>query len=249
VRHERAKTLGSDTAERVLVAGIYLADRENNIVPISSELGQSKHWIVDQQWIALGRGAIPDGLAPVTVSTVETPTPKFVLLNQLLGKLDLDRYSFVLVCDDDIGLPPGFVDRYMELVVAHEFALAQPARSHCSDIGHVFVEALDGLTARWTRFVEIGPVFSMRHDAARLLLPFDETSPMGWGYDFIWPVIIEKAGLRMVSWTRCQSTIISGSMGRPMTMTAPGRRWPSFSRLGRICPDTKPSQSSSPIAR
>jgi len=192
-----AKTLGSDTAERVLVAGIYLADRENNIVPISSELGQSKHWIVDQQWIALGRGAIPDGLAPVTVSTVETPTPKFVLLNQLLGKLDLDRYSFVLVCDDDIGLPPGFVDRYMELVVAHEFALAQPARSHCSDIGHVFVEALDGLTARWTRFVEIGPVFSMRHNAARLLLPFDETSPMGWGYDFIWPVIIEKAGLRM----------------------------------------------------
>jgi len=192
-----AKKLGSDAAERVLVAGIYLADRENNIVAISKELSQSKRWTVDQQWIALGRGAIPDGLAPLTVSAVESPTPKFVLLNQLLGKLDLDRYAFVLVCDDDIGLPPGFVDRYLDLVVTHGFALAQPARSHRSDIGHVFVEELDGLTARWTRFVEIGPVFSMRRDAARLLLPFDEASPMGWGYDFIWPVIIEKADLRM----------------------------------------------------
>jgi hypothetical protein len=192
-----AETPGSDATEHVLVAGIYLADRENNIVAISRELSQSKRWIVDQQWIALGRGAIPDGLAPITVSAVESPTPKFALLNQLLGKLDLDRYAFVLVCDDDIGLPPGFVDRYLELVVAHRFALAQAARSHGSDIGHFFVEELDGLSARWTRFVEIGPVFSMRRDAARLLLPFDEASPMGWGYDFIWPVIIERAGLRM----------------------------------------------------
>lgn len=187
----------SDGGGRVLVTGVYLADRENNIEAISSELAQSKRWTVDQQWIALGKGAGPDGPAPFTVSRIETPTPKFVLLNQLLDKLELDRYAFILVCDDDIGLPPGFVDRYLELVVAHGFALAQPARSHCSDIGHVFVEELDGLTARWTRFVEIGPVFSMRRDAARLLLPYDEASPMGWGYDFIWPVVIEKAGLKM----------------------------------------------------
>ncbi len=190
-------TLRPDATERVLVTGIYLADRENNIVAISEELSQSKQWTVDQQWIALGRGAVPDGLAPLTTLTVESPTPKFVLLNQLLGKIDLDRYAFILVCDDDVGLPPGFVDRYLELVVAHKFALAQAARSHGSDIGHFFVEELDGLNARWTRFVEIGPVFSMRRDAVRLLLPYDEASPMGWGYDFIWPVIIERAGLRM----------------------------------------------------
>ncbi len=192
-----AKTRGSDNAERVLVAGIYLADRENNIVAISRELSRSERWTVDQRWIALGKGVIPDGLAPVTMAAVGSPTPKFVLLNQLLGKVDLDRYAFVLVCDDDVGLPPGFLDRYLELVVAHRFALAQPARSHVSDIGHVFVEELDGLTARWTRFVEIGPVFSMRRDAAQLLLPFDEASPMGWGYDFIWPVILERSKLRM----------------------------------------------------
>jgi len=192
-----AETLSSDAAERVLVTGIYLAHRENNIAAISKELSQSKRWTVDQRWIALGRGTIPDGLAPVTVSTVESPVPKFVLLNQLLGKLDLDRYAFVLVCDDDVGLPAGFVDRYLELVVAHGFALAQPARTHGSYIGHFFVEECDGLTARWTRFVEIGPVFSMRRDAARLLLPFDEASPMGWGYDFVWPVIIERASLKL----------------------------------------------------
>ncbi len=192
-----AATVISDVPNRALVAGIYLSDRENNVVAISRELSQSKRWVVDQQWIALGRGTIPNGLASATVLIVESQVPKFVLLNQLLGKLDFDRYAFVLVCDDDVGLPTSFVDRYLELVVAHDFALAQPARSHDSYINHFLVEQLDGLKARRTRFVEIGPVFSMRRDAARLLLPFDEASPMGWGYDFVWPVIMERAGLRM----------------------------------------------------
>jgi hypothetical protein len=193
----KAATVSWDPANCALVAGIYLSDCENNVVAINRELSRSQQWAVDQRWIALGRGTIPDGLVPVTVSRVESPVPKFVLLNQLIGRLDLDRYAFVLVCDDDVGLPAGFVDRYLELVLAHDFALAQPARTHGSYINHFLVEQFDGLTARWTRFVEIGPVFSMRRDAAHLLLPFDEASPMGWGYDFVWPVIIETAGLRM----------------------------------------------------
>src|SRR4029077_2725964 len=62
---------------------------------------------------------------------------------------------------------------------------------------HLFVKQLGGIVARQTRFVEIGPLFSMSAAAARLLTPFDERSPMGWGYDFVWPVVIEKAGLKM----------------------------------------------------
>ena len=92
---------------------------------------------------------------------------------------------------------PGFLDRYLACVGAHDLALCQPARTHDSYIDHPFVEQLDGLTARWTRFVEIGPMFSVRQDVIPLLVPFDEASPMGWGYDFVWPCVLEKAGCRM----------------------------------------------------
>ena len=95
----------------------------------------------------------------------------------------------------------------------HGFALAQPARTHASYIDHPFVEQLTGIDARWTRFVEIGPVFSMRRDAAELMVPFDENSPMGWGYDFVWPVLLETAGLRLGI---VDATPVGHTMRRPL---------------------------------
>jgi hypothetical protein len=183
-------------ARSVLVVGVYLANRENTAHHISRELILSRRWNVEQRWIALGRGD-PRALAPPTTATVEPPQPKFALLNRVLGREELDRHEFVVVCDDDIELPEGFLDRYLDLVTRFDLALAQPARTHDSYIDHWFVEQLDGLEARRTRFVEIGPLFSMRRDAARHLLPFSEESAMGWGYDFVWPVVMEAAGLRM----------------------------------------------------
>ena len=102
-----------------------------------------------------------------------------------------------MVCDDDVTLPEGFLDAYLEVVAAYDFALAQPARSHDSFIDHPFVEQLNGLSARQTRFVEIGPLFSIRADAVPALVPFDEASPMGWGYDFVWPLTMERAGFKL----------------------------------------------------
>jgi hypothetical protein len=181
----------------VLVVGIYLCDRENNAVEISRELAGSEDWRVEQRWVALGRGEVPEPLAGVTASAKRARTGKFTLLNRLLGEVDVGRHDFVFVCDDDISLPEGFVDRYLELVSRHDLALAQPARTHESYIENWLVEQLDGLAARRTRFVEIGPLFSMRRDVVRLLTPFSDASPMGWGYDLVWPVLIEQAGLRM----------------------------------------------------
>ncbi len=196
--HSRAARAITNGARRnVLAAGVYLCDVENRAVQIASELARAKAWNVEQQWIALGRSAAPETLAPLTVKRQRSRVAKFVLLNELLGSVDLDRYEYVLVCDDDISLPHEFLDRYLALAEWHDLALAQPARTHGSYTDNWIVERLDGLDARTTRFVEIGPLFSMRRDAARLLLPFDQTSPMGWGYDFVWPLVLERAGLRM----------------------------------------------------
>jgi len=183
--------------QSVLVVGVYLLDRPSYVIPITIELDKARCWQVEQRWVALGTGRIPDEVAKVTVRTAIPPGMKFMLLNQLLAQVDIDRHEFILVCDDDIVLPSGFLDRYLELVRRHEFALAQPARTHESFIDHPFVEQLDGLVARWTRFVEIGPFFSVHRTAFALLFPFDEASPMGWGYDFFWPSIIADAGLKM----------------------------------------------------
>jgi len=188
---------GASRAGQVLVAGIYLADRENRVAQISAELARSQQWRVDQRWIALGAKGPPPGLEAVTSLRVSEPTPKFTLLNRIVRPDSVGSYEFVLVCDDDIALPDGFLDRYLELASHYDLALSQPARSHASFIDHSMVEQLDGLDARWTRFVEIGPVFAIRRDAVGLLLPFDESSPMGWGYDFVWPVLLERAGKRM----------------------------------------------------
>ncbi len=188
---------GPGAGNRVLVTGVYLADRENSADTIAMELSRSRRWEVEQKWIALGRAPIPEALATVTAWRAEEPLPKFVLLNRILAECALDRYAFVLVCDDDIALPAAFVDRYLGRVTKYGLALAQPARTHDSYIGHTFVEQLDGLAARRTRFVEIGPLFSMARKAYPYLLPFDGSSPMGWGYDYVWPVFMEEAGLRM----------------------------------------------------
>lgn len=185
------------TRGRVLVAGVYLVDRENHAADIAAELARSREWEVEQRWIALGESPVPDALAPVTAWRQPTRAGKFVLLNRLLAEVAAERFDLVLFADDDIVLPPAFLDRYLELVSRHDLALAQPARTHDSYTDNWIVERLDGLAARRTRFVEIGPLFSIRRDALPLLTPFDETSPMGWGYDFVWPVVIEQGGLRM----------------------------------------------------
>lgn len=188
---------GRSGTGRVLVVGIYLADRENTAEGIAVELQRSQRWSVDQRWVALGRAEAPPTVAALTVERLERMTPKFQIVNRLLSPIPLGDYEYVLLTDDDIELPAGFLDRYLELTTRHGLSLAQPARTHDSYIDHSLVEQLDGLDARWTRFVEIGPFLSIHRTAVSSLVPFDEASPMGWGYDFAWPVVMERAGLKL----------------------------------------------------
>jgi len=198
----------------VLVVGVYLLDKPSYIDSIVAELGKSGGWEVCQRWLALGTGPILDSVANVTVRKVVPPGTKFLLLNDLLAQTEIDRFEFIVVCDDDIVLPPGFLDRYLDLVGRYDFALAQPARTHDSFIDHPFVEQLDGLVARQTRFVEIGPLFSVHRRIFPLIFPFDETSPMGWGYDFFWPCILAKEGLKMGI---VDSTPVAHSLRKPVS--------------------------------
>lgn len=185
-------------APRVLVAGVYLSDKKNLVRHIAQTFANSSNWEVEQRWISLGSCRPEPDMAPFTAEIINNVfSPKFSLLNQLLKKIDLNDFEYVIVSDDDIELPENFLDSYLALVSRHNLALAQPARTHDSYIDHRFVEQLDGIDARQTRFVEIGPLFSLHCKAYDYFLPFDEGSPMGWGNDFVWPVVAEQYNLKI----------------------------------------------------
>lgn len=183
--------------QTVLILGVYLVDKENLASQITADFKTSRGWEVEQRWVAVGVGAPDSALASSTVLHIHSPVPKFSLLNRLLREVDTATYEYLIVSDDDIVLPPRFLDNYLAMVAHFGFALAQPARTHDSYIDHPFVEQLDGIDARWTRFVEIGPLFSLHNSAFEAFLPFDEASAMGWGYDFVWPCIAEERHLKM----------------------------------------------------
>ena len=182
---------------KVLVLGIYLADRPNLVRHIVQKLGESMRYRVTQRWAALNGEAPAPHVEKVTYLKLWQRVPKFALLNRLMEGVNVADYDYILLCDDDIQLPEQFLDHLLDRQARYDFALAQPARTHDSYTDHPIVEVVDGLDARRTRFVEIGPVVSLRRDAAALLLPFDETCGMGWGLDLLWPVAMEQAGLRM----------------------------------------------------
>jgi len=166
----------------VLAVGICLAEKENNFERIVVDIDNSSQYSIRQKWASLEKTEL---------------IPKFKLINTLLANANLSDFEYILVIDDDIELPGNFLNDYLEYIRQYDLALAQPARTLDSYIDHPFVGRMPGLTARLTRFVEIGPLFSIRRDLFDLLLPFDESSPMGWGYDLAWPVMVESNKLKM----------------------------------------------------
>jgi hypothetical protein len=187
----------SSLHNRILVAGIYLSYQKNNIEHIVDEFNSTLKWDVVQKWASIGKNHPSRQVKDVTFLPLENGLPKFILLNVLLAKENLDYYDFIIISDDDIVLPKSFVDTYLSFVQQYDFALAQPARTPNSFIDHPFVRQFEGIKARRTRFVEIGPLLSIRRDIFSAILPFDETSFMGWGYDYIWPCVVEGMKLRM----------------------------------------------------
>jgi hypothetical protein len=179
----------------ILAVGVYMAGQPNTARHVMHALAESRQHSVEQRWIALAPDGRGDCALPGTRAVVTEPTPKFTLLDRLVD--DARAFDWLLVSDDDVELGPGFLDGLIGQAVTHDLALCQPARSTDSFTDHPIVQVMPGLSARRTRFVEIGPLFCMRRDAMELLLPFGDPHGMGWGLDLIWPARLEQAGLRL----------------------------------------------------
>jgi hypothetical protein len=187
-----------DRAERsVLVLGIYLANRQNNVADIIRTVAGTRSFRVEQRWIAMCGGPPSKSVAAVTVDRIAQLTPKGAIVNAQIAAVDLARFDYVVLCDDDVVLPLGFLDSFLTLQERLAYRIAQPARTIGSYIDLPIVEQHPGLVARQTLFVEQGPVISVHRSAFDLVFPFDLISPMGWGLENVWSLRASERGLKM----------------------------------------------------
>jgi GT2 family glycosyltransferase len=120
---------------------------------------------------------------------------KFENLNALLGG-DGPDHDWLLVVDDDVALPPGFLDRFLAVAERFELKLAQPAHRLSSHAAWPVTRRRPASIARETAFVEIGPVTAFHRDTFGALLPFPQLR-MGWGLDAHWSAVARERGWRI----------------------------------------------------
>jgi GT2 family glycosyltransferase len=163
---------------RVLALGVERPERRELAGAIQAELLRSRHDVELHTRAVDGRG-------------------KFENLNLLLAAHGraLDAYDWLLVFDDDVELPRGFLDRFLFLCERFSLTLAQPAHRLGSHAAWRVTRRQAGSVVRETAFVEIGPVTAFASPAFGVLLPFPELR-MGWGLDVHWAALAREHGWR-----------------------------------------------------
>ncbi|HUA75327.1 MAG TPA: glycosyltransferase [Solirubrobacteraceae bacterium] len=120
---------------------------------------------------------------------------KFENLNRLLASHPPGEHDWLLVVDDDVELPRGFLDRFLFLCERFSLQLAQPAHRLNSHAAWPQTRRRAGSVVREVRFVEIGPVTAFARATFPVLLPFPELR-MGWGLDAHWAALAGEHGWR-----------------------------------------------------
>ena len=167
----------SAPARRVLALAVERTDVPNVLPAARAELERSHHRVQFAAAPVAGRG-------------------KFENLNALLTDHPAAGNDWLLLLDDDVRLPAGFLDVLVFLAERFELALAQPAHRWRSHAAWAVTRRRPGSVGRETRFVEIGPVTLLRADTFDDLLPFPSLR-FGWGLDAHWSAVAARRGWRM----------------------------------------------------
>jgi len=173
-RRRLARAAARGPRRRVLVLGIDRPGVRGLMAQARAELERSRHDVTID-------------LAPAG------ECGKFENLNALLARHDLPAHDWLLVVDDDVALPPGFLDHFLHAAERAGLRLAQPAHRLHSHAAWAVTRRRPGVTARETNFVEIGPVTAFHRDTFATLLPFPALR-MGWGLDVHWAAVAAQHG-------------------------------------------------------
>jgi GT2 family glycosyltransferase len=157
---------------RVLVLGIERPGRLMRAARI--ELHRTRHAIA-MHTIAMGEGG------------------KFQHLNALLEAHPAAGADWLVVIDDDVVLPRGFLDRFVHCAEEAGLVLAQPAHRLHSHAAWAVTRRRPASAVRESRFAEIGPVTAFAARSFPVLLPFPDLR-MGWGLDAHWAALAREQG-------------------------------------------------------
>jgi len=163
---------------RVLVLGVARPEHAAATARLRRELERSRHDV------------------DVRLAPGSTGAGKWENLNAALRAHPPAGVDWLVLLDDDIALPRGFLDLFLLAAERAGLRLAQPAHAFASHAAWPVTRRRPGLMARRTRFVEIGPVTALHSDAFPALLPFPELR-MGWGLDAHWSAAAARAGLAL----------------------------------------------------
>ena len=162
---------------RVLALAVERIDVPNVLAAARAELSHSRHHVTFAATTAGGRG-------------------KFENLNDLLSSHPAKGYDWLLVVDDDVALPSGFLDVFIFLAERFQLRLAQPAHARRSHAAWKVTRRRTGSVVRETNFVEIGPVVGLQAATFDDLLPFPALKA-GWGLDAYWSAVAREHSWRV----------------------------------------------------
>ena len=177
--------------QRVLALSIYRPGSEH-IEAAVGELRATRHEL------RLACGSTGDALPALADRTALTGLEggKFQNLNTLLEVAGRHDEDWLLVVDDDVSLPPGFLDRLLAVAAGLGLDLCQPALTLASNAAWPVTRRRVLPVARETRFIEIGPVTLFGRRAAAELLPFPDLR-FGWGLDLHWAAVAAQHGWKL----------------------------------------------------
>jgi GT2 family glycosyltransferase len=161
---------------RVLVLGVARPEHARDVARIARELRRSHHDV------------------ELHLEPPRTGAGKWANLNAMLAEHPPGAADWLLLVDDDVRLPRGFLDAFVLCAERFGLRLAQPAHAFASHAAWEVTRRRPGLLARTGRFVEIGPVTALHRDAITALLPFPDLR-MGWGLDAHWSAVAAERGL------------------------------------------------------
>jgi hypothetical protein len=161
---------------RVLVLAVERDDAPNVLAGARDELLSSHNEVRFESAPVAGRG-------------------KFENLDLLLERVPIEGFDWLLVVDDDVALPRGFLDAFVFLAERFDLAMAQPAHRWRSHAAWNVTRRRPFSLVRETAFVEIGPLCALRSDTFQTLLPFPQLR-FGWGLDAHWSALARSHSWR-----------------------------------------------------
>ena len=168
----RRAARSSPERRRVLVLGVRRPAHRALADAARAELEASRHDVEV-------RLAEPDGRG------------KFENLNLLLEREPPADRDWLILLDDDVELPRGFLDSMLFLAERFSLDLVQPAHRRDSHAAWAVTRRHARSVVRETRFVEIGPVTALARSTFDVLLPFPPLR-MGWGLDAHWAALAQR---------------------------------------------------------